>query len=230
MRARRKAALVLTVALAVLAVAVIVTPSNPVRRTWGNVRNAECFKRPGDSGGIVALGDSITSGVGDADVGFLAKDSWVSQAFCDDDPIEYAYNAGVPAETAAQIASRVDSVIARRPVWCVVLAGTNDVLQGLPLDQTIADIERIVDRLAKHDVRVAVGTIPPINGQEDGVDRLNGAIRALEGVVVIDFHGAVATADGWKPGFEKGDGVHPSEAGAVAMARAAEAALRQEAP
>jgi lysophospholipase L1-like esterase len=184
----------------------------------------KCLRRQSDTGAVV-VGDSVSLGSSDPAWGFLAEDSWVAQMTCDGRP-KYGYNAAKAGTTTEQMrASIAKAVRGRRPTWCVVLGGTNDLIQGRPASDVLADLSAIVDSLIRACGRVAIGTVPPLRGRSVGA--LNDGIAALARgrAVLIDFHAALVGPDGYAPGLGHGDGIHPSVAGARRMARAAEAAL-----
>lgn len=205
-------------------------PRAPGRKFAYALRSMECFKQPAD-GGIAAIGDSITAGIyiQEPGVGILVKQSWFARDVCDEG-LPYSYNAAVPGETTRQLRDRVDDALRHHPRVVVVLAGTNDVLQSVPPTFSVRQVRTIVDRLRRARVIPLLATIPPQAGRAKHVEALN---RALEGLAsaerlgLIDFHRVLSTRDGaYKPGFST-DGIHPSNAGAEVMARAAAPVLKR---
>ena len=207
--------LVLAVALALF----VLPPTSAGRRLGHALPRMACFERP-HTHAVVGLGDSLTAGSSVPALGVQTDDSWLSDAVCDDG-VRYGYNAGVPSETTADMRRRVGDVLARRPSTVVVLAGTNDLLTGRDLDAAASDLSAITTELSRAHVQVVVGTVPPLPG-DGAVDEWNARVRGL-GYPVIDFHAAVAAPDGgrYRSGFVTSDGIHPTEAGAKAMAAAA---------
>ncbi|MEW6542674.1 MAG: arylesterase [Nitrospirota bacterium] len=115
---------------------------------------------------IVAFGDSLTAGLGVA-----AEDSYPSQLQRRLDQAGYRYrviNAGVSGDTTAGGVRRVDWVLTSQPQLVILELGANDGLRGLNLDQTRANLERIIERLQAAGVTVVLAgmKLPPNYGAE----------------------------------------------------------------
>src|SRR6185436_21191567 len=113
---------------------------------------------------IVALGDSLTAGLGVApDEAYPALlESRLRQA-------GYAYrvvNAGVSGDTSAGAVRRLDWVLRSRPEIVIVALGANDGLRGLPVPALRDNLIAIVTRLRASGARVLlVGMrLPPDYG------------------------------------------------------------------
>jgi len=185
---------------------------------------------------IVALGDSTTAGT----PGFLSpleappsgrgdKTSqfayWLMQAR----PDWTVHNRGVNGERSDQIAERFTrDVLAAAPAAVIILAGVNDVYQGLPAGRVTANLRTMYDRASYAGIRVVAGTIVPYNTASADANarmhQINDWIRAQEHadppVAYADTRAAVA-----RPGEpdrldESPDGLHPSAAGYRRMAEA----------
>lgn len=208
--------------------AAFAVPGAPGRRFVFYARNAACFKRPSD-GGVAAVGDSITAGTSEPDWGFLGRRSWFDQMVCDGTP-PYSYNAAIPNYTTEQVAGRLSAAIAHHPRVVVILTGTNDVLHRLSLPHAAALIDAMVRRLRRNHIGAVMATVPPFNANPVGAVQLNRLLRqvaARERVPLIDFHSVLAGPDGrYQPALTIG-GIHPSVAGAKAMARVAEPVVQR---
>ena len=120
---------------------------------------------------IVALGDSTTAGTpaflsplesppngrGDETSQFAY---WLMRARPDWEVL----NRGVNGERSDQIAARfARDVIDAAPAAVVIIAGVNDVYQGLPASRVTAHLRTMYDRAAHAGIRVVAGTIVPYN-------------------------------------------------------------------
>lgn len=127
----------------------------------------------------------------------------------------------------------------------IILAGTNDIALPAMLAERRPAAAEIVDGLRSlarradaGGVRPVLGTITPfggsaveaflVDGNEDVRQAVNDAIRGQTEWAVADF--AAALADPGDPtrlagAFDCGDGVHPSDAGARALANAVDLAV-----
>ena len=96
---------------------------------------------------VLVMGDSLSAGYGMA-----ASQGWVAlagQKLAAERPGWRMVNASISGETTAGGAARIDGELARvGPEVVVVALGANDGLRGLPLEQTRANLARMV-RAAK---------------------------------------------------------------------------------
>lgn len=210
------------VIFACVAVVLFYSPAAPGRKVLFLARNAECFKRPHNGSGLAAIGDSVTAGHTDADWGFLGSTSWLNVLVCDD-AIPYSYNAGIPGQTTEQIAVRLPALIDRHPDVIVLLAGTNNVLNQTPQKPALGLIDAMIGQLRAAHITPVIGTLPPYEKRPDEVAVFNAALTRLarrRSVSLIDFHRALASGGRYRPGLGA-DEIHPSAAGARAMAAVA---------
>jgi lysophospholipase L1-like esterase len=185
---------------------------------------------------IIALGDSTTAGT----PGFLSPLEappngrgdetsqfayWLTRARPDWD----VRNRGVNGERSDQIAARMQrDVIDATPVAVVIIAGVNDIYQGLAADRVTASLRTMYDRAAHAGIRVVAGTIVPYNtataDQNARMRQVNDWIRAqVNGeppIACADTRAAVASAGDPDRLDESPDGLHPSPAGYRRMAEA----------
>jgi acyl-CoA thioesterase-1 len=91
---------------------------------------------------IVALGDSLTSGMG-VDPGRSYPD--FLQRMLDERGYRYrVVNAGIAGDTSGGGVERLDSVIALKPEIVILELGANDGLRGLPIATTRANLEEMI--------------------------------------------------------------------------------------
>lgn len=121
---------------------------------------------------------------------------------------------GQSGATTAEIAAWADEVSADTGKT-IVLAGSNDVLTGTPLDRLRADAARLYTALPGEVVAVGV---PPLAGLEDQAAAANDALRAAAeeaGARWVDPTGVLSG-----PGLMRHDGVHLTGDGYLALATA----------
>jgi len=198
---------------------------------------------------IVALGDSVTAGepgfrsplesppdgAGDPEsqYGF-----WMSKAH----PDWVVLNRGVSGERSDQILKRFErDVLREAPDYVIILAGVNDIYQGLPASFVQENLDAMYDRAADSGVRVVAATILPYNSASAGE---SGAIRKVNrwiegtarhrGLAFCDVHRAVADPASYDRLASTIDGDHPDVAGyramGAALASAIDAHARAEGP
>jgi acyl-CoA thioesterase-1 len=163
---------------------------------------------------IVAFGDSLVVGVGTTSgnnfVSLLSDRVGIS-----------IVNAGRSGDTTGTALTRLQSdVIARQPQVVIVLLGGNDLLQGVPVAQRVANITNIAQQ-----IRSAGATVLLVGLGNDPIDPYAGALPGI----------ASQTGSTHVPGILEGiigvpglmaDAVHPNNAGHRIMADRLEPALR----
>lgn len=99
-------------------------------------------------------------------------------------------NAGVNGDTTAGLLARVaDDVIAPDPDVVAVLVGTNDVRDGVPLEQSRANITALVDRVTAEaePARMALLSLPPLGEDLDSArNRAAGEYNAMLAAVAAE--------------------------------------------
>lgn len=168
---------------------------------------------------ILAFGDSLTAGFGlPRQQGFVPQ----LQAYLRRQGMRaHVVNAGVSGDTAAQGLQRLVWTLdglESPPDLAIVALGANDMLRGLPTDQTGEALDAIVGELRRRNIRVLVsGMVAAPNMGPDYAARFN-AIYAD----IARRHGATL-----QPFFLDGvagdrtlnqpDGIHPNFAGVKLM-------------
>ncbi|MGZ4446385.1 MAG: SGNH/GDSL hydrolase family protein [Nocardioides sp.] len=182
--------------------------------------------RPGGPLRTVFIGDSITWGDSTSVGGPPGSRSWVGYAVADArSPWRLEADVAVPGQTLAQMQERLErDVLARLPQAVVVMGGTNDVLQGVPLATSVEALRAMVRAARAAGAEVWVLGPPPLDpGYLKPVGPLAAAeeqVAAAEGAAYVPLGpGLVDAAGRWLPGLS-GDGVHPTPAGARALADA----------
>jgi len=115
---------------------------------------------------IVCFGDSLTAGYG-TDLG----KSYPDYLQADLDAKGYHYrvvNEGISGNTTKDGVERVDSVVAMKPTLVVVEFGGNDGLRGLRIEDSRANLDKIVATLKASGTKVVLAgiTLPPDYGPD----------------------------------------------------------------
>ena len=167
---------------------------------------------PGERPNIVAFGDSLTAGLG------VPQDqSYPAHLQRKLDAAGYAYrivNSGVSGETTAGGVRRVSWVLKNKPAIVILELGGNDGLRGLSLQETKANLERIIQQLQQASVTVVLAgmKLPPNYGQEyiGGFEALYQALAKQYHLTLIPFFldGVAASSS-----LNQADGIHPTGEG-----------------
>jgi lysophospholipase L1-like esterase len=170
-----------------------------------------------DEARVVFLGDSITDSWPGADT-FFATHHYIGR--------------GISGQTTSQMLVRLrQDVIALRPKVVVILAGTNDIAGNSgPYDpaHTQGCLTSLVELARANGIRVVLTSCLPASdywwrrGLEPApkIIALNAwlqAYAARTGCVYVDYHAAMADAQGGLPPKYADDGVHPNAAGYAVM-------------
>lgn len=126
----------------------------------------------------------------------------------------------------------------REATHLLLLAGLNDIPLGAAAAEITDALFALARRAEKHGVRPIIGTLTPMMGSVYETFRaagneatraaVNEALRAQSDWPVVDFASQVADPQDLSrlaPVFDSGDGVHPSDNGAAALAGAVDLKL-----
>jgi acyl-CoA thioesterase-1 len=177
--------------------------------TW-RIRN----DKPAASGSIVCFGDSLTYGHGaEPDESYPSVLGGLLG--------RRVVNRGRNGDTSVAAAARLDEVLDLHPAVVVVTLGGNDMLQRLPIEDTVRAMTTIFDRLVGAGAMVVFLAIdPPFTSSA----RMT-AIRTLcheRGVLWVgDAMGGL-----WGDRSRMSDQIHPNAAGYRVMAERVASALR----
>jgi lysophospholipase L1-like esterase len=169
---------------------------------------------------IIALGDSLTYGYP-----FGQPLSWVTLA--SDQLGIPILNRGVNGDTLAHMARRLThDVLDIHPEFCLVLGGTNDLLQEISLDQMKRNFLNLMDRLLDAKILPVIGLPPPIQNAplEKNLTKFRNWMRTqakARSLKVMDFHKPFLDKRKRVLGSLLEDGVHPSSEGYQLMSQVA---------
>ena len=164
---------------------------------------------------ILCFGDSITAGYGLDDT----NDAYpaVLQHTIDSLKLEFTViNSGVSGETSAGGKSRIDWVIKQAPTVFLLELGANDGLRGVPLSETRANLQAIIDVVqdkSSESIIVLAGMeLPPNMGQDYTTEfrQLFADLAEKNNIAFIPF---ILKDVGGITSLNQRDGIHPNVAG-----------------
>jgi acyl-CoA thioesterase-1 len=194
--------------------------SSPPREGFGERLGIDVTSQPGrpktqvstERRRIVAFGNSLTAGLGVA-----ADDSYPAQLQRKLDAAGYPYrvvNAGVSGDTTAGGIRRVSWVLNSKPSIVILELGGNDGLRGLSLQETKANLERIIQQLQSASVTVVLAgmKLPPNYGKDytSGFEALYHPLAKQYRLTLIPFFldGVAGSSS-----LNQADGIHPTREG-----------------
>jgi acyl-CoA thioesterase-1 len=167
---------------------------------------------------IVALGDSLTAGLGvDAKDSFPAQLEAALRAKGHDVTV---INAGVSGDTTSAALERLDWALVPEADAVIVALGANDALRGVDPKQTRASLDAILDAIGERKMPALVaGMLAPRNLGPDyaaAFDPIFGELSKAHGAVFYPFFldGVAAVSE-----FNQADGMHPNARGVAAMVK-----------
>jgi acyl-CoA thioesterase-1 len=166
---------------------------------------------------VVALGDSLTAGLG------LAEDEAypaLLQQKIDQEQLNYeVVNAGVSGDTSAGGLSRMDWALQGDVRVLIVALGGNDALRGLQPDELQRNLAAIIERAQARRIAVLLCGMeaPPNFGRDYGVafHRIYPDLAKRYAVPLVPF--LLANVAGIES-LNQRDGIHPTAAGARIVA------------
>jgi len=170
---------------------------------------------------VVFFGDSITDG-------------WpLNEYFPERDFV----NRGISGQITSQMLARMQAdVIDLKPAAMVILAGTNDIARGVPVEVIQNNLEMIADLAELHKIKPVLASILPIHDYNKDKDpgflrsvsrpmttirRLNEWLQELckkRGFLYLDYFSAIVDNAGMLKAELAEDGLHPNAAGYRVMA------------
>jgi acyl-CoA thioesterase I len=161
---------------------------------------------------IVALGDSLTAGLGlPANAAFPAR---LERALAQKGIAAEVVNAGVSGDTTGDGLARLDWSVPDDSDAVILELGANDALRGLDPAQTRANLDAILKRLTARRLPVLLAGMraPPNMGAEytKAFDAIYPDLAAAYGAILYPFFLEGVAAE---RALNQGDGLHPIAAG-----------------
>ena len=153
---------------------------------------------------LVVVGDSLATGDGN-DGTPEDPGSWRMHLAGNVEVVDGWWRNGATTKTMA------DNLPLARGDVLVVMGGTNDVAQDIPIRETRESIRRIVQKVAVDDVILCA--IPPFDREDEQSRELNSELQELaaeSGWAWVDPWEYFRDGDEWTEGASM-DGVHPTE-------------------
>ncbi len=185
---------------------------------------------PGGKPRIVFLGDSITDG-------------WRLNEYF---PGKELVNRGISGQTTGQMLGRMMADVVRpNPAAMILLAGTNDIARGVPMQAIQDNIRMICEVAAQNRIKVILASVLPIHDYNkdsnpnlevskrrppESIKALNQWIQTYcraKNYLYLDYFGAMVDAQGYLKKELADDGLHPNAAGYQVMAPLAGAAIEK---
>lgn len=170
---------------------------------------------------VLAFGDSLFAGYGLTDPATQSYPARLEAALRGEGRNVRIVNAGVSGDTTAAGRQRFAFTLDSQPVkpdLVLLELGGNDLLRGLPPEQTRANLVAMLDELKERQIPVALYSLqaPPNYGAEwqTQFDAIYPALAKQYGATLVPFVTAEVFAD---PAMLQADRVHPTDKGVAAL-------------
>lgn len=181
---------------------------------------AQAFASSAEPKRIVALGDSLTSGYG-----LESGDSFPSQLekLLKNEGLNVAIdNAGVSGDTTAGGLSRVEWAIEGdiKPSLVIIALGANDMLRGLPVEQTKSNLSSIIEIIQKKNIPILlVGMKSPLNLPTPFIKKFDSIYEDLAEQYDVELYPFFLDGIAMKSELNQADGIHPNTEGIKIIAK-----------
>ena len=167
---------------------------------------------------IVCFGDSLTAGLG-TDPG----ESYPDYLQSDLDTRGYHYhviNQGISGNTTKDGVTRLGGIVSLKPAVVVVEFGGNDGLRGLPIEDSRANLDRIIATLKASGARVVLAgiTLPPDYGP-DYIKQFNATYTLLADKYHVPMLPFLLDGVFGVDGMMQADGTHATSSGNKVVAK-----------
>lgn len=168
--------------------------------------------QPDYEGIILAVGDSLTEGLGVAEE--LAYPAVLQKKLTEQGYAYNVINAGVSGETSSGARSRIKWALTLKPDIVILVTGANDGLRGIAPDLIKSNIDAIVQILKQNEIIVVLGGMQMVQnlGQDytAAFSNMYSQIARSHDIILIPFFLAGVGA---KPRLNQADGIHPTAEG-----------------
>lgn len=163
-------------------------------------------------GVIVAMGDSLTAGLG---VSPQKNYPALLEQMLHERGLNYrVINGGVSGETSSGARSRAGWIISMKPDLVILVTGANDGLRGIDPALIKDNIAWIISELQKADIKVVLGGMKmSTNMGQDYVREFNRLYPELAAANQVGFMEFFLEGVALRPEFNQADGIHPNEQG-----------------
>ena len=165
---------------------------------------------------IVALGDSLTAGLGlPQDEAFPAQLQVALKARGTEATV---MNAGVSGDTAAAALARLDWALPEDANAVIIELGGNDALQGIPPEGTKAALGTIIEKVQARGLPILLaGQEAPRNMGKDYVEEFRALYADLAARYSVIFYPFFLDGVALNDDLIQADGIHPNAKGVAAI-------------
>ena len=167
---------------------------------------------PGPNGTIVAMGDSLTEGLGVDET--QAYPALLEKRLTAEGYHFTVINAGVSGETSSGALSRIEWILSLKPDIVILCTGANDGFRGMDPSLVTKNIRTMIARLKEQDVTIVLAGMKMVENMGKSYTQMFNSlyetIAREEQVIFMPFFlEGVAT----RRSMNQPDGIHPNSRG-----------------
>ncbi len=172
---------------------------------------------PQHTGTIIAVGDSLTAGLG-----VMENEAWpaiMEKKLHDNGHRWQVVNAGISGETSSGIVSRIKWIVAQKPEIVILETGANDGFRGIPPELVRENITQAVQMLQEGNITVLLVGMQIVQNLGEEYTRefadIYPSVASQQGCLLIPFFLEQVAGE---PTLNQTDTIHPNEKGHTIIA------------
>lgn len=161
---------------------------------------------------IVALGDSLTEGLGvEREQAYPAQ---LERFLLEQGYNYHVVNSGISGETSSGLVERLDWVLSQDPDIIILTSGANDAIRGLDLSLTEANLSQAIETILARDIKLIFSGMQIYeNLGEEYVQAFENLYPSLAQQYELPFIPFFLEGVAGNPALNNNDQIHPNAAG-----------------
>lgn len=161
---------------------------------------------------IVALGDSLTEGLGvEREQAYPAQ---LERFLLEQGYNYHVVNSGISGETSSGLVERLDWVLSQDPDIIILTSGANDAIRGLDLSLTEANLSQAIEIILARDIKLIFSGMQIYeNLGEEYVQAFENLYPSLAQQYELPFIPFFLEGVAGNPALNNNDQIHPNAAG-----------------
>lgn len=204
--------------LSCLVIIFLVLSCDQQKNTTADTTAAAPLSQKNYDGTIIALGNSLTAGLGVAES--EAYPAQLEKKLQQNGYNWQVINAGISGETSSGALARINWIIAQQPDMVILETGANDGMRGIPTDLIEKNLNRMVEQLKEAGIEVVLAGMQMLQNLGPDYTRKFSAVypsvAQKQNILLVPFFLEQVAGN---PGLNLPDTIHPTPAGHAIVAQ-----------